>query len=212
MSLFQKKILEHSLNYSLNSKKTLIIAGLGNIGAEYVNTRHNIGFACLEALKGSQSEFEPWQTKKTLHCELSTGTLGETKVILAKPTTFMNNSGQAISAILNFYKMEPSQLIVVHDELDLPFGQIRARVGGGSAGHNGIKSISSQIGEDYGRIRIGIMGDKPEQMDSADYVLAKFSKSEQESLSKLIREVQSLLIEIIYQGKVLPETRNFITQ
>ncbi len=212
MSLFQKKTVEHSLNYSLAGKKTLVIAGLGNIGTEYVNTRHNIGFACLDALQSSQSEFEPWQTKKALHCELSAGTLGETKVILVKPTTFMNNSGQAINAVLSFYKIEPGQLIVVHDELDLSFGQIRTRLGGGSAGHNGIKSISQSIGDDYGRARIGILGEKPEQMDSADYVLAKFTKPEQASLPLLIREVQSLLIEAIYQGKITPETRNFITE
>lgn len=210
MSLFQKKTVEHSLNYTLSTANTLVIAGLGNIGKEYEATRHNIGFACIDALHDAHSEFTPWQDKKTLFCNLSTGNFGDTKVILVKPTTFMNESGKSIKAILDFYKLPLSCLVVVHDELDINFGQIRTRVGGSSAGHNGIKSITSQTSAEFGRVRVGIMGEKPEQMDSADYVLAKFSSEEQKNLNLLKREVQSILIEYIYRGELYPDTRNFI--
>lgn len=210
MSLFQKKTVEHSQNFTLGSAKSLVIVGLGNIGKEYDLTRHNIGFACVDALHDSQSEFTPWQDKKALFCTLSTGTFGDTKVILIKPTTFMNESGKSIRAVLDFYKLPVGAVTVVHDELDVNFGQIRTRVGGSSAGHNGIKSVTSHIGDVYGRVRVGVMGEKPEQMDTADYVLAKFSSEEQKDLPLLKREVQSVLIELIYRGELYPDTRSFI--
>ncbi len=210
MSLFQKKTVEHSQNFTLGSAKTLVIVGLGNIGKEYGLTRHNIGFECVDALHDAQGEFEPWQDKKSLHCSLSAGTFGDTKVILVKPSTYMNESGQSLRAVLDFYKIPVTNATVVHDELDIPFGQIRTRVGGSSAGHNGIKSLTSHVSEDYGRVRIGIASDaKPQQMDSADYVLAKFSSEEQKELPLLKREVQSILIELIYRGELYPDTRNF---
>lgn len=211
MSLFAKKTVEHSLNFSLGTKKLILIVGLGNIGKEYAGTRHNIGFECLDIFRENQSEFDAWKDKKELFCQLATGTFnGDTKVILAKPSTFMNNSGKAVQAITSFFKLQNDSVTIVHDELDIPFGQIRTRTGGGSAGHNGIKSISSSIGDDYNRIRIGILNDKPEQMESADYVLAKFTKNEQEELPLLKREVQSILIELIYSSKLLAETRTYI--
>lgn len=210
MGLFQKKTVEHSLNFSLDGKKTLLIVGLGNIGKEYTNTRHNIGFMCLDAFKDTQSEFEPWQDKKGLHGTLSSGIFGTTKVILAKPSTLMNNSGQSVQAIIDYYKIPLPSVVVVHDELDITFGQIRTRLGGSSAGHNGIKSVTSLIGDAYGRIRIGIEGNKPSEMPVADYVLAKFSSDEQKNLSLLEREVSSILIEFIYRGELFPETRDFL--
>lgn len=210
MSLFQKKTVEHSHNFTLGSAKTLVIVGLGNIGKEYDLTRHNIGFECVDALHDAQSEFEPWQDKKALHCSLSAGTFGDTKVILIKPSTYMNESGQSIRAVLDFYKLPLSSVVVVHDELDIPFGQIRTRVGGSSAGHNGIKSVTSHISDAYGRVRIGVMGDKTQQMDTSDYVLARFSSEEQKNLPLLKREVQSILIEFIYRGELYPDTRSFI--
>ena len=210
MSLFQKKTVEHSLNFSLEGSKHLLIVGLGNIGKEYDTTRHNIGFDCLDAFKETQSEFEPWQNKKALFCQMSSGTFGTTKVTLTKPSTLMNNSGQSVQAVSDYFKIPAKDTFVVHDDLDINFGQIRTRVGGGSAGHNGIKSVTSHIGDSYGRIRVGIMGDKPEQMDTSDYVLAKFSNLEQKDISKLTREVSSILIELIYRGELYPETRNFM--
>lgn len=209
MSLFQKKTVEHSLNFTLNSAKTIAIVGLGNIGKDYEGTRHNIGFMCIDALHDAQSEFTPWQIKTTLFCNLSSGNFGDTKVILVKPTTFMNESGKSVRAVLDYYKQTIRNLFVVHDDLDIVFGQIRTRLGGGNAGHNGIKSVTAYSSSDYGRIRIGILGEKPDKMDSADYVLAKFNKVEQEALPLLKREAQSVLIELIYRGALYPETRQF---
>jgi PTH1 family peptidyl-tRNA hydrolase len=210
MALYVKKTVEQSLNYSLTSKNIFIIVGLGNSGAAYTNTRHNIGFACVDALHASQNEFQPWQDNKKLFCHTSNGTFGQTKVILVKPTTFMNESGKAVRAVMDFFKVSVENIVAVHDELDLPFGQIRTRIGGSSAGNNGIKSVISHIGDGFGRVRIGIDGSKPEGMETSDYVLAKFSKDEENHLSLLKREVQSILIEFIYRGELYPDTRNFI--
>lgn len=211
MGLFVSKDIEVNNNFSLSGSSTLIIAGLGNPGKQYALTRHNTGFICLDGLQAAQSEFEPWIEKKNLKSHLSSGTFGSIKVILVKPTTFMNGSGQAIRAVLDYYKLSESKLTVVHDELDLAFGQIRTRVGGSSAGHNGIKSLVSHIGDNFGRVRVGINNaDKPEAIDSADYVLAKFGKDEQSHLKQMEREVQSLLIELIYRGELYPDTRNFL--
>ncbi len=210
MSLFQKKTVEHSLNFTLNKPNNLLIVGLGNIGKEYENTRHNIGFDCLDELRSSQSEFTPWQTKKDLHCLFSSANFSDTKVILVKPTTFVNNSGKSISSVLNYFKLPLKSLVVVHDDLDINFGLVRCKIGGSSAGHNGIKSISNLVGEDYGRIRIGVNNEHPPKMETADYVLAKFSNLEQTKLPLLKREVQSILTEFIYRQELLPETRNFL--
>jgi len=210
MGLFVKKTVEHSQSFSLGSKSTLAIVGLGNIGDKYTNTRHNVGFACVDALQSSQSEFESWQDKKSLFGQISAGTFGQTKVILVKPGTFMNESGKCVRAVMDFYKVPLNKITVVHDELDLPFGQIRTRRGGSSAGNNGIKSIIQHLGEGFGRVRVGINVEHPQAMEKSDFVLAKFSKQEEKPLLLLKREVQSILIELIYRGELYPETRSFI--
>jgi PTH1 family peptidyl-tRNA hydrolase len=210
MGLFVKKTVEHNATYDIGAAQTLLVVGLGNVGKEYTHTRHNVGFECLDALQGAQSEFAPWQDKKALKCALTSGTFGKTKVILIKPTTFMNNSGEAVRAVLDYYKLTLKNLVVVHDELDVNFGQIRTRIGGSSAGNNGIKSVTQHVSENYGRIRIGIGPKTPEQMDSADFVLGKFNKDEQKNLPLLKREVQSILIEFIYRGELYPDSRSFI--
>jgi PTH1 family peptidyl-tRNA hydrolase len=212
MGLFQRRPqLGETINfYTLGQNKSLLIIGLGNPGKEYDGTRHNIGFACLEAFAGT-GEFQPWIDKKNLKCQESNGMLGDTKVILVKPTTFMNLSGEAVSAIANFYKLGAEKIIVVHDELDIPFGQIRLRAGGSSAGHNGLKSVIQHIGEGFGRVRIGIGPKEPEQIDSADFVLGRFSKDQQSHMSELTREVNAVLSEAAYGTGSLPqETRSFL--
>ena len=180
--------------YTVGNSNTLLVIGLGNIGDEYAENRHNIGFRALDEYQKSHN-FSGWVTKKDLSCELSTGQVGSTRVLLAKPTTFMNNSGDAVQKLQKFYRIYNQETVVVHDELDVEFGTIRTRIGGGSAGHNGIKSISNLLGEDYGRIRIGIGPKTHEKMDSADFVLQDFSKEQQELLPKIIREACSLLDE-----------------
>jgi len=142
---------------------------------------------------------------------MATGRLGDTKVIAIKPTTFMNLSGEAVQAVAHFYKIPLERIVAVYDEIDVDFGQIRLRTGGGSAGHNGVKSLIEHLGEDFGRVRVGIGPKDHEQMDSADFVLAKFSAEEQAQIKNLTRETSAILSEYAYAGAQLPqETRNFL--
>jgi len=212
MALFQKQptSTDKQALFSIGLTKTVLIVGLGNIGSEYYKTRHNIGFEVIDALVSSRMELSDWQDKKNFKAHFSLGQFGETRAIVIKPTTLMNLSGDAVQAVSNFYKIAPSQVLVVHDELDIEFGQIRTRVGGASAGHNGVQSIIDQIGENFSRVRIGIGPKKPAKMDSADFVLAKFSKSQQELIGDLKKEVVSLLMEYMYSTQINNETRSFL--
>jgi len=211
MALFQKRPIVESVAplYTLGSNKTLLIIGLGNVGAEYAQTRHNVGFMALDAF-AEANDFPAWVNKKDLKAEITQATLGDTRVILAKPTTFMNNSGEAVQAIANFYKIAAQNIIVVHDELDIDFGQIRCRVGGGAAGNNGVKSLIQHGYGETGRVRVGIGPKLHPDMDSADYVLQKFSIEQSEQLKALTREVTAILTETIYGDGQLPhDTRSF---
>jgi PTH1 family peptidyl-tRNA hydrolase len=212
MSLFQRRPqIADPIQYVSNSlQKTVLIVGLGNPGEQYDLTRHNIGFHCLDAF-AKKNDFEDWANKKDLKCHLASLQMNDTRCILMKPTTFMNLSGEAVQAVSQFYKIHPDQIAVVHDELDVDFGLIRTRKGGGAAGHNGIKSVTQHMGENYGRVRIGIGPKYPEQMDSADFVLQKFNADEQTLMPDLTREVIALLSEFVYAGGTLPaDTRNFL--
>ncbi len=195
--------------FTLGQQKTVLVVGLGNVGKEYNQTRHNVGFICIDSFALGNG-FPAWIEKKDLKCLFTKQVVAGTNVILAKPTTFMNSSGEAVHAVQNFYKIANSQMLVVHDELDIPFGQIRTRVGGSSAGNNGIKSIIQHCGEDFARIRIGIANQHTETTESANFVLAKFNKDEQRSLDLLDREVNSLINEYLATGKLGHETRTFI--
>lgn len=210
MALFQKRP-DTSSNlplYTLGLNKTLLIVGLGNPGKEYDGTRHNIGFACVDAFVDSQS-FDPWMDKKDMKCRLTSSTLGSVRVVAIKPTTFMNLSGEAVQAVAHFYKIPETQILLVHDELDIEFGTIRTRMGGSSAGHNGIKSVTQHLGAETGRLRIGIKAETP--MDSSDFVLAKFGKEEQAHLPALLKETTAILTEYAFGGgSLLAETRSFI--
>lgn len=210
MALLTKRPITETVMplYTLSATKTILVVGLGNIGTEYDNTRHNIGFACIDTF-AEENDFDSWVNKKDLKSFITQKTLGETRVILAKPTTFMNLSGEAAQAIAAFYKIGTDNIYAVADELDIPFGQIRMRTGGSAAGHNGVKSLIQHLGEDFGRIRIGIGPKLHEQQDSADFVLAKFSKEEQDRIPDLTREVSAILTETIYGGQLHPETRSF---
>lgn len=122
----------------------------------------------------------------------------------------MNLSGEAVQAAAHFYRVETDKIIVVHDELDIDFGHIRLRMGGSAAGHNGIKSVSGTMGEDYGRVRIGVGPKNPPQIDSAKFVLQKFSEEELSHMPELIRETNAILTELIFGAGLLPETRSFL--
>lgn len=213
MGLFTRKPTEtssHAPLYTLSNQSTILLVGLGNPGKEYDDTRHNIGFTALDNFVADNSEFGAWIQKKDLKCLVTTGTLGSTRIIAIKPNTFMNESGQAVRAVQDFYKIPTDKTLVIHDELDIPFGQLRTRVGGGTAGHNGLKSIISHCGQDFGRLRIGINSEHRIKTDEKDFVLKSFSKAEQEQLPAMLNETNVMLIEHIYSGKLNPETRSFL--
>jgi PTH1 family peptidyl-tRNA hydrolase len=211
MALFQKRPqVDKPISFTtIGLNKSLLIVGLGNPGEEYEDSRHNVGFMCIDQF-AQKNNFDSWHLKKDLKCQITTQTLGDTRVILCKPQTFMNLSGEAVQAIQNFYKLNNGQTVVIHDELDINFGQIRLRVGGSSAGNNGIKSVTQHVGEDYARIRVGIGPKKPEQIDTADFVLQDFNKAEREMLPSLLREVGAVLSEYSYGSSFTSETRSFL--
>jgi PTH1 family peptidyl-tRNA hydrolase len=160
----------------------LLIAGLGNPGPKHENNRHNVGFMAADAIHRRHS-FSAWSRK--FQGLLSEGALAGEKVLLLKPQTFMNLSGQSVGEALRFYKLDPAQLIVFYDELDLMPGKIRVKTGGGSGGHNGIRSIDQHIGKDYRRVRIGI-GHPGARAMVHNYVLGDFSKADGEWLDVLL--------------------------
>lgn len=211
MGLFQRQPINNAQPlYTMDGQVTLLIVGLGNIGKEYEGTRHNIGFDVLDHF-ASKNDFGPWAQKKDFKCAETSQTVGSARVILCKPTTFMNKSGEAVQAIQNFYKIDNSKALVVYDELAIDFGQIRTRTGGTSAGHNGVKSLIQHAGEDFGRVRVGIGPKTPEQIDSSDFVLARFSAKEQKQLPNLLRETNAVLSEYAHSGGELSaETRSFL--
>ncbi|CAN5424137.1 aminoacyl-tRNA hydrolase [soil metagenome] len=209
MGLFERKSTPITSSYfSIGSEKTKLIVGLGNIGKKYQLTRHNAGFLCLDhAVKLAEGE---WNEKKSLKSLVSEVRIGEKRVIFIKPTTLMNLSGNAVQAAKQFYKIEDKDIIVVHDELALPFGSLRIRIGGSDAGNNGIKSVSATIGKDYARLRIGIAGEYSEKEDAAAYVLKNFSKEEQGNFKALYAETNALITEFIFSDTMQPDTRQFI--
>lgn len=165
-----------------------LIVGLGNPGKEYTQTRHNIGFVVVDNLVKTLG-VEKWQKqKKSEVAKVSQ------KLLLAKPTTFMNNSGIAVGELVNFYKLDDAEIIVVHDDTEVPFGEVRVKFGGTSGGHNGINSIDEHIGHDYWRVRVGVGRDNHFD-DLADYVLAPFTSEEQKELPTVIDRVTDYLVK-----------------
>lgn len=208
MALFQRNPHEMSKLplFTLGSNKDVLIVGLGNPGKEYEDTRHNIGFEVVEEF-AKQNDFPTWTKKNDLKCEMTINNIGQCRVILVKPTTFMNLSGQAMQAVQKFYRVYNLSSLVIHDELAIPFGQIRTRVGGSDAGHNGIKSLIQYIGDDFGRLRIGVGSEIADKSDAAEFVLKKFSKEEQGKLPKIISEAASKIDSYIASGELPHETR-----
>lgn len=204
MGLFVKKIVEDNRPaYTLSLGKTLLIVGLGNPGKDYVGTRHNIGFAAVDAFMTAH-DFPKAVTKKDLKCSLSSLQMGDNRVLCIKPLTYMNISGEAVQAVMNFYKVTAENVLVIHDELDIPFGDIRCKVGGSSAGHNGVSSVAKHIGENFGRVRVGIRTDIAEKADAADFVLGTFTSEEASKLPSITTEATSILTEWVFGGQKLP--------
>ncbi|HET7059825.1 MAG TPA: aminoacyl-tRNA hydrolase [Candidatus Saccharimonadales bacterium] len=213
MALFQRRpqSSDPKTFYTVGLSKNVLIVGLGNPGEKYELTRHNAGFLCLDDFVARTDEMTGWIDKKNMKCLMSEGRVGAVRVIAIKPATFMNLSGEAVRAVMNFYKINLEQTLVIHDDLDIDFGQIRLRHGGSDAGHNGIKSVSQQIGEDYGRVRIGIGPKRPPAIGSEDFVLQKFSADEQAQLPNMTRETSAIINEYLFGDQQLShETRNFM--
>jgi peptidyl-tRNA hydrolase, PTH1 family len=159
-----------------------VFVGLGNPGAKYAANRHNIGFMALDRIADDHG-FGPW--RRAFHGLCSEGRLAGEKLLLLKPETFMNLSGQSVRALVDFHKLDSADITVFHDELDLPPARIKAKFGGGHAGHNGLRSIHAHLGEGYGRIRLGI-GHPGHKDRVADYVLHDFAKEDQAWLGDLM--------------------------
>ncbi|WP_272004989.1 aminoacyl-tRNA hydrolase [Roseovarius sp. ZX-A-9] len=163
----------------------LIFAGLGNPGAKYARNRHNIGFMAVDRIAEDHG-FGPWKAR--FQGQVSEGRLGSQKVLLLKPETFMNLSGQAVGEAMRFYKLEPGDVTVLHDEIDLAPGKLRVKTGGGHAGHNGLRSIHQHIGPDYARVRIGV-GHPGRKEAVPGYVLHDFPKADENWLEDILRGI-----------------------
>jgi peptidyl-tRNA hydrolase, PTH1 family len=163
----------------MSTPAPILIAGLGNPGAEYAATRHNAGFwfadAVVDRHRGS------WRTESKFFGDTARVKIAGVDVLLLKPATFMNRSGQAVRAMMGFYKLQPSALLVAHDELDLPAGDMRLKLGGGHGGHNGLRDIHKPLGEGYRRLRIGI-GHPGDKNLVLNYVLGRPSKADEQAI------------------------------
>lgn len=180
-----------------------IIVGLGNPEPRYDNTRHNTGFTIIDALAQTYSaQFKPTAKFKATTAGVSIA--GE-KVLLVKPTTYYNLVGESVRAVVDFYKVTASDVLVIHDELALPFGTVRVRTGGSDAGNNGVKSLTAHLGADTLRLRIGIWSDLRDRMDDADFVLAKFSAQERTQLVTIAAQA-IILIERFVTDTLEPQT------
>lgn len=170
----------------MQENKPVLIVGLGNPGNEYKNTRHNVGFMAIDSLAPGDAVWKKEKNALTTRSEID-----GTKVVFVKPQTFMNNSGEAVAALMAFYKVPLENIIVIHDDMDLKIGTLREKVGGGSAGHNGIKSIDAAIGKEYRRIRIGVghPRDFDSRLDPVDWVLGKFDSEQQKQIKSVIKSI-----------------------
>lgn len=162
-----------------------LLAGLGNPGSKYANNRHNVGFMAADEIADAWG-FSGW--RKRFQGFASEGRIENEKVLLLKPETYMNESGRAVSQAVHFYNLDLDDVIVVHDELDLPAGKMRTKKGGGHAGNNGIRSIMSHIGADFHRIRIGV-GHPGNKNDVARHVLKDFAKADQQWLAPMLTAI-----------------------
>lgn len=174
----------------------ILVTGLGNPGKKYTNTKHNIGFLVVDEI-GIRVGIELTKTK--FRGTFGEGYTGQEKLVLLKPETYMNLSGEAVSSARNFYNVPAENIIVVYDEMDLPLGSVRIKSGGGSAGHNGIKSIISSLGTDgFKRVRVGI--GKPDKNSGAGHVLSGFNKSESKVVDESINRAADAVFAIIERG------------
>ncbi|MBG0814952.1 aminoacyl-tRNA hydrolase [Planomonospora sp. ID82291] len=180
-----------------------LVVGLGNPGPEYAGNRHNAGFMVLDELAArAGGRFKAHRSR----AEVLEGRLADAPAVLAKPLSFMNLSGGPVKALADFYKADPARVVVVHDELDVPYGALRAKLGGGDNGHNGLKSITKSLAtRDYLRVRFGI-GRPPGRMDTAAYVLRDFATAERKDLAFLVDRAADVVESLVRVG--LEATQN----
>ena len=175
----------------------LLVVGLGNPGPQYAKNRHNLGFMVADLL--AQRMGTPFKVHKKSGAEVATGRLGQHSVVLAKPRVYMNESGRQIGPLAKFYSVTPADVIVIHDELDIDFGKVRLKLGGGEGGHNGLRSIANSLGtKDFHRVRIGI-GRPPGRKDPAAFVLENFATTERDEVPVICEQAADateLLIEL----------------
>jgi PTH1 family peptidyl-tRNA hydrolase len=178
-----------------------IIFAQGNPGNQYARTRHNVGFIVLDAL--AEKEGSTWKTDAKEKADIASVVLKGEKVLLVKPRSFYNETGQVARTLIDFYKLNPAEdFLVIHDELALPFGTVRVRQKGSDAGNNGIKSLNTHLGAEYARIRVGVWNERRDQMDDAAFVLSTFSTDELTALTKLIEQPILPLIDDFVMGKL----------
>ncbi|MCG5430941.1 aminoacyl-tRNA hydrolase [Mycobacterium sp. MYCO198283] len=176
----------------------LLVVGLGNPGPRYATTRHNVGFLVADILADRMGA--GFKAHKKSGADAATGRLAGRSVVLAKPRTYMNESGRHVAALANFFSVSPADLIVVHDELDIDFGRIRLKLGGGEGGHNGLRSISSALGtKDYLRVRVGI-GRPPGRKDPATFVLENFSAAERKEVPTICEQAADATELLLQHG------------
>jgi len=186
------------------SAGTALVVGLGNPGPGYADTRHNVGFGVVELL--AERAGARFSLHKRSKAEVAEGRLAGRKVVLAKPRTYMNESGGPVAGLVRYFSVPPEELVVVHDDLDLGFGVIRLKQGGGEGGHNGLRSMSTSLGsKDYVRVRFGI-GRPPGRQDPADYVLSDFSTVERKELDFFVDRAADAVEMLIQRG--LEATQN----
>lgn len=185
----------------------ILLVGLGNLEEQYAQTRHNFGVMVAYLLAKKLGKDFQTDAKVYQHNAYLTASYNDEKILITLPTTLMNNSGQAVAAMQKMHQLKGEDIWVLHDDVELPFGSIRTKFGGGDGGHNGIKSVDSWIGRDYWRIKLGV-GRDASFHDLADYVLTTFSQSEQEELPDIIDQVTDYLLKSISEHKLEKNTFN----
>ncbi|WP_415973763.1 aminoacyl-tRNA hydrolase [Rhodococcus sp. 077-4] len=182
-----------------------LIVGLGNPGPQYEKTRHNVGFMVADAFAGRIGS--SFSSHKKSNSDIVQARLGNRSVVIAKPRTFMNLSGQPVAALARFFSIEPANIVVVHDELDIDFGALRLKLGGGEGGHNGLRSISQHLStKDYLRVRVGV-GRPPGRMDPASFVLKPFSAPERKDLGVVVEEAADAAELVLQVGLEAAQNR-----
>ena len=175
----------------------LLVVGLGNPGAQYAKTRHNVGFMVADVLAARMGA--PFKVHKRSGAEIVTGRLGHRPIVLAKPRCYMNESGRQVGPLAKFYSVDAGDVIVIHDELDIDFGRIRLKIGGGEGGHNGLRSVANALGtKEFQRVRIGI-GRPPGRKDPAAFVLENFGSTERPEVPVICEQgadACELLVEV----------------